>query len=128
MKKLGLFVVVLLVTATVEMAKAQEKLQVYPINVNVENLDRYLLLSASQEEQVKSISDYFMQEQAESFTFDKSMQEKQMHNVMLGNLKLMREVLSQEQYKKYVAALNVTYNNYRMNGSEVSAINYADND
>lgn len=128
MKKLGLFVVVLLVTATVEMAKAQEKLQVYPINVNVENLDRYLLLSASQEEQVKSISDYFMQEQAESFTFDKSMQEKQMHKVILGNLKLMREVLSQAQYKKYVAALNVTYNNYRMNGSEVSAINYADND
>jgi len=127
MKKLGLLVVALLVTATVEMAKAQEKLQVYPINVNVENLDRYLLLSSSQEEQVKSINDYFMQEQAESFTFDKSMQDKQMHNVMLGNLKLMREVLSQEQYKKYVAALNVTYNNYRMNGSKVSAINYADN-
>ena len=37
-----------------------------------------------------------------------------MRQAVYGNLKLMREALNEDQYRKYVTLLNVTNNNNRM--------------
>lgn len=36
-----------------------------------------------------------------------------MHQAVYGNLKLMKQVLTPDQYRKYVTLLNVTNNNNR---------------
>ena len=36
---------------------------------------------------------------------------EQMEETLYGNLKLMKGVLSQEQYRKYVTLINITHNN-----------------
>ena len=39
--------------------------------------------------------------------------DKKMRQAVYGNLKLMKKVLTPEQYRKYVVLLNVTNNNNR---------------
>ena len=41
------------------------------------------------------------------------MRDKKMRQAVYGNLKLMKKVLTPEQYRKYVILLNVTNNNNR---------------
>ena len=41
------------------------------------------------------------------------MRDKKMRQAVYGNLKLMKKVLTPEQYRKYVVLLNVTNNNNR---------------
>ena len=42
------------------------------------------------------------------------MRDKRMRQAVFGNLKLMKKALSTDQYRKYVALINVTNNNNRM--------------
>ena len=42
------------------------------------------------------------------------MRGKRMRQAVFGNLKLMKKALSTDQYRKYVALINVTNNNNRM--------------
>ena len=52
-----------------------------------------------------------MDKQRETRYSKDDLREKKLLEAVYGNLKLMKEVLTQEQYRKYVTLLNVTNNN-----------------
>lgn len=79
-------------------------------NINITKLSNYLKLSSDQTEKVANISDYFT-EQMEKATRSKKNQEQLLHNAVYGNLKLMKQTLSSEQYAKYTQLMNVTLQN-----------------
>ncbi len=60
-----------------------------------------------------NINEFFLDKQRESLRASESQQQKKMHQAVYGNLKLMKKVLTPDQYRKYVTLLNVTNNNNR---------------
>lgn len=52
--------------------------------------------------------------QSEGLRGSHKMRDKRMRQAVFGNLKLMKKALSTDQYRKYVALINVTNNNNRM--------------
>lgn len=84
-----------------------------PFAINFEKLSNYLQLSSYQANEVANINEYFMDMQEESLRSGSKMRDKKMHQAIYGNLKLMKKVLTPEQYRKYVILLNVTNNNNR---------------
>ena len=78
-----------------------------------EKLSNYLQLSSYQANEVANINEYFLDMQGESLRASEKMRDKKMRQAVYGNLKLMKKVLTPEQYRKYVVLLNVTNNNNR---------------
>lgn len=62
-------------------------------------------------EEVSRIKDFFIEQQQDSFSTNPERYSEQMEETLYGNLKLMKGVLSQEQYRKYVTLINITHNN-----------------
>ncbi len=81
-----------------------------PFDVQFGQLAAFLELSPFQWDEVKSINDYFVEMQKKSLSGFPKQKEKQMKTAVYGNLKLMKEALNSEQYRKYVTLLNVTNN------------------
>ncbi len=79
-------------------------------NINVYKLGRYLNLTPDQSSEVENICDYFTDQMKEA-TASKKNQEEKLHNAVYGNLKLMKQALTPEQYAKYAKLLNITLNN-----------------
>lgn len=79
-------------------------------NINISKLSNYLKLSSAQTEEVANISVFF-DEQMGRATRAKKNQDKMLQNAVYGNLKLMKQTLSPEQYAKYVKLMNVTLQN-----------------
>ncbi|MDR3118675.1 MAG: hypothetical protein LBU44_04545 [Mediterranea sp.] len=79
-------------------------------NINISKLSSYLKLSSAQAEEVTNISMFF-DEQMGRATRAKKNQDKMLQNAVYGNLKLMKQALSPEQYAKYVKLINVTLQN-----------------
>ena len=63
-----------------------------------------------QSEEVANICDYFS-EQMNRATTAKKNQEAKLHTAVYGNLKLMKQTLTREQYAKYVSLMNATLKN-----------------
>ena len=84
-----------------------------PFVMRVEQLAKYLDLTASQRDEVEQICAYFQDKQRESLK-STTRQEAKMEEAVYGNLKLMRKTLTTDQYRKYVMLLNATYNNNRL--------------
>lgn len=82
-----------------------------PFAINFDKLSNYLQLSSAQADEVYKINDYFIDKQKETRYSKDDLREKKLLEAVYGNLKLMKEVLTQEQYRKYVTLLNVTNNN-----------------
>ncbi|MCD8261119.1 MAG: hypothetical protein LUD15_06205, partial [Bacteroides sp.] len=82
----------------------------YNIDINVNKLSAYLELSASQVEEVANISSYFS-DKMYSASRAKKGQQKKLHEAVYGNLKLMKNTLTPEQYAKYLKLINVTVKN-----------------
>ena len=113
MRKLIMAVAVLGMSATMNFAKAQcvnEYGNKEPFAVEFSRLSSYLGLAPYQMEEVLNINDYFVQEQRKSLS-------KRLQKAVYGNLKLMKEALTADQYRKYVILLNVTNNNNRLTGA-----------
>ena len=81
--------------------------------MRVEQLAKYLDLTASQRDEVEQICAYFQEKQRESLK-STTRQEAKMEEAVYGNLKLMRKTLTTDQYRKYVTLLHATYNNNRL--------------
>ena len=112
-------VVVLGMSATMNFAKAQcvnEYGNKEPFAVEFSRLSSYLGLAPYQMEEVLNINDYFVQEQRKSLSKDLKRQDERLQKAVYGNLKLMKEALT-DQYRKYVILLNVTNNNNRLTGA-----------
>lgn len=113
-------VAVLGMSATMNFAKAQcvnEYGNKEPFAVEFSRLSSYLGLAPYQMEQVLNINDYFVQEQRKSLSKDLKRQDERLQKAVYGNLKLMKEALTADQYRKYVILLNVTNNNNRLTGA-----------
>lgn len=113
-------VAVLGMSATMGFAKAQcvnEYGNKEPFAVEFSRLSSYLGLAPYQMEEVLNINDYFVQEQRKSLSKDLKRQDERLQKAVYGNLKLMKEALTADQYRKYVILLNVTNNNNRLTGA-----------
>ena len=108
MKRLGMAVAALVFCATISFGQDLSK---ESFSINFDKLSSYLELAPSQMNEVSSISQYFTEKQNESFSGNPVRQEKKMQQAVYGNLKLMKKALTEDQYRKYVAILNVTNNN-----------------
>ena len=120
MRKLIMAVAVLGMSATMNFAKAQcvnEYGNKEPFAVEFSRLSSYLGLAPYQMEEVLNINDYFVQEQRKSLSRDLKRQDERLQKAVYGNLKLMKEALTADQYRKYVILLNVTNNNNRLTGA-----------
>lgn len=120
MRKLIMAVAVLGMSATMGFAKAQcvnEYGNKEPFAVEFSRLSSYLGLAPYQMEEVFNINDYFVQEQRKSLSKDLKRQDERLQKAVYGNLKLMKEALTADQYRKYVILLNVTNNNNRLTGA-----------
>ena len=120
MRKLIMAVAVLGMSATMNFAKAQcvnEYGNREPFAVEFSRLSSYLGLAPYQMEEVLNINDYFVQEQRKSLSKDLKRQDERLQKAVYGNLKLMKEALTADQYRKYVILLNVTNNNNRLTGA-----------
>ena len=120
MRKLIMTVAVLGMSATMNFAKAQcvnEYGNKEPFAVEFSRLSSYLGLAPYQMEEVLNINDYFVQEQRKSLSKDLKRQDERLQKAVYGNLKLMKEALTADQYRKYVILLNVTNNNNRLTGA-----------
>ena len=120
MRKLIMAVAVLGMSATMNFAKAQcvnEYGNKEPFAVEFSRLSSYLGLAPYQMEEVLNINDYFVQEQRKSLSKDLKRQDERLQKAVYGNLKLMNEALTADQYRKYVILLNVTNNNNRLTGA-----------
>ena len=120
MRKLIMAVAVLGMSATMNFAKAQcvnEYGNKEPFAVEFSRLSSYLGLAPYQMEEVLNINDYFVQEQRKSLSKDLKRQDERLQKAVYGNLKLMKEALTADQYRKYVILLNVTNNNIRLTGA-----------
>ena len=120
MRKLIRAVAVLGMSATMNFAKAQcvnEYGNKEPFAVEFSRLSSYLGLAPYQMEEVLNINDYFVQEQRKSLSKDLKRQDERLQKAVYGNLKLMKEALTADQYRKYVILLNVTNNNNRLTGA-----------
>jgi len=115
-----LIMAVLGMSATMNFAKAQcvnEYGNKEPFAVEFSRLSSYLGLAPYQMEEVLNINDYFVQEQRKSLSKDLKRQDERLQKAVYGNLKLMKEALTADQYRKYVILLNVTNNNNRLTGA-----------
>ena len=120
MRKLIMAVAVLGMSATMNFAKAQcvnEYGNKEPFAVEFSRLSSYLGLAPYQMEEVLNINDYFVQEQRKSLSKDLKRQDERLQKAVYGNLKLMKEAWTADQYRKYVILLNVTNNNNRLTGA-----------
>ena len=120
MRKLIMAVAVLGMSATMNFANAQcvnEYGNKEPFAVEFSRLSSYLGLAPYQMEEVLNINDYFVQEQRKSLSKDLKRQDERLQKAVYGNLKLMKEALTADQYRKYVILLNVTNNNNRLTGA-----------
>ncbi|MDH6358124.1 hypothetical protein [Parabacteroides sp. PF5-9] len=123
MKRLVLAVAALVFSATMSLTQAQDASK-QPFSSGFSQLSSFLELAPYQKSEVAKINDYFMEMQSNSLTATSDLKEQKMHQAVYGNLKLMKEVLTAEQYRKYVMLLNITNNNNRLLGDYVVADTY----
>lgn len=112
MKRLGMTLVVALAFATNLLAvgkqPATEK-ENWKVNINVNQLSKYLQLTGSQKEEVADICAYFNEQMVRASRSSK--QQQMLQKAVYGNLKLMKQTLDEKQYSEYVRLLNVTLRN-----------------
>lgn len=120
MKKISLlFVVSLLVSATCfgETNKASVSgTTSWSWTVNASRLSRCLELNSAQYDEVTMACEYFADKLLKAANSKKEdLRSALVKKAVLGNLKLMREALNTEQYKKYISLLNLTLQNKGLN-------------
>jgi hypothetical protein len=112
MKRLSMAIAALLLSATVSFAQNDNvKLTQSPFVVSFDKLNKYLQLQPSQTTKVDNINTYFIEKQEESLRAGSKRQIAKLHDALYGNLKLMKEALTPDQYKKYLQLINATVNN-----------------
>ena len=111
MKKIGMTIVAALcIAATTYAAGNQPTTAKWEGNINVTKLGQYLKLNSAQSEDVSNICSYFTEQMGRA-TSSKKNKDAKLYNAVYGNLKLMRQTLTNEQYSKYAALMNVTLKN-----------------
>jgi hypothetical protein len=113
MKRLVTIVAALAISVTMSFAQ-NAKTGNEPFKADFSKLSSYLELEPYQMTEVYKINEFFIQKQSESFVKNPLVQDVKMRDAVYGNLKLMKDVLNPEQYRKYVTVINVTNNNNKV--------------
>ena len=118
MKKVILSAMVVLFSTTAFANKAKvtkfENAENLSISINVSSLEDYLSLNSLQTEEVECISDYF-EWQLNSSRYKKADRKKAtIKKAVYVNLKSMKNVLTETQYKMYLQLMNTTLKNKRL--------------
>lgn len=110
MKRIVLAITIALFIGNYSFAIGNQPVPKWNSNINVNKLSSYLKLESSQTEEVNNITAYFSEQMTQA-TRSKKNQNKKLANAVYGNLKLMKQTLTKEQYTKYLKLLNVTLQN-----------------
>lgn len=108
MKRLAIFFVAALAMSATSFAGEKAKSQNWTISMNVSKLGEYLKLSGNQYSEVAAISDFLNEKMQSAANSKEAKQGKRLREAVYGNFKLMKNTLSDEQYRKYVRLMNVT--------------------
>ena len=101
---------ILMAFAANENAKNTNVTAAYDMRVNYRSLANALNLSADQLESVKDIHSTFCVEMMNAANAPKEQQAQFVDKAVAKDLKYMRYVLGNDQYRKYVMLLNATMN------------------
>ena len=103
-----------------------EQTEETPFAINFQQLGKYLQLETTQMEPVYQINEAFRANQEEAQSHGAKRKRELIKQALLVNLKQMKEVLSEAQYRDYVAILNVTNNNNRLLSNSLTDIYLAE--
>ena len=103
-----------------------EQTEETPFAINFQQLGKYLQLETTQMEPVYQINEAFRANQEEAQSRGAKRKRELIKQALLVNLKQMKEVLSEAQYRNYVAILNVTNNNNRLLSNSLTDIYLAE--
>lgn len=98
-----------------EKLNATNNANAYNMSVNYDKLAESLGLSTDQAEAVEDIHTSFCAEMMNAANADKDERKALVNKAVLKDLKHMRYVLTNEQYRKYCMLLNTTFNNRGLN-------------
>lgn len=85
-------------------------------SVNAGRLTNYLELGSNQYDEVSAACEYFADNLLRAArSKNEASRAELVRKAVLGNLKLMRNALDNQQYKKYVTLLNLTLHNKGLN-------------
>ena len=111
MRKIFVTVMVLMgVLGTMNMNAANNDEVTY--NANAKSLGKYLELAIEQQQVVDRLNDDFIKAQVASTS------DQELNAVVKENIKQMRRTLDLKQMRKYIALLNVTANNKKLNSTD----------
>lgn len=115
MKRLFLSVIMVLGLSTVCFSQNKQEINDLNIEIPLPKLARYLNLNSTQYDNVENAIDFFS-DKMQSAKYSKGRRQiKNLNEAIFGNLKLMRSILSQSQYKKYLQLINAELKNKDLN-------------
>lgn len=103
-----------------------EQTEETPFAINFQQLGKYLQLETTQMEPVYQINEAFRANQEEAQSRGAKRKGELMKQALLVNLKQMKEVLSEAQYRDYLTILNVTNNNNQLLNNSLTDIYLAE--
>ena len=113
MKKLIVMVAILLATSFPAMAEDTNSnsvnlVEAYDINVNINSLVRYLELSKDQVSSVESVQRVFSESLRCAAVMEDESRNNMVKNAIDYDLRNLKYILDDKQYRKYVRVLNAT--------------------
>lgn len=107
MKRIGLILVAVMLCVSVCFAQ-QPRISQRDFVIDMDRVGRYLELTLFQKEEMKEINQHFKQQQQRSARYDGERRTRYKQKAVLENLVLVKEVLTIEQYRKYLTLMNLT--------------------
>lgn len=98
-----------------ENAASVNNVEAYDMSVNMNKLSEALALTADQKEAVAEIHHTFAAEMLFAAQYNKEERTVRMSEAVSKDIKWMRYVLNDKQYRKYLLLLNTTLNNRGLN-------------
>ena len=119
MKKMILTLVAMLSMTTAfaegEMAMGTSNMEAYELNINMDKLSEALNLADDQKEAVADINHTFASELMFAAQYNANDRKKLVARALDNNIKWMRYVLDEKQFRTYLTLLNSTINNRGLN-------------
>lgn len=124
MKRIFLSVIMVLGLSTVCFSQNKQEVNDLNIEISLPKLARYLNLNSIQYDNVENAINFFSDKMKYAKYSKSKRQIKYLNEAVYGNLKLMRNTLSQNQYRKYLQLINAELKNrglstYIRNNSEI---------
>lgn len=124
MKRLGVIVAMMAMAITVTFAQGKDNSK----GVSFERLSSYLQLKPNQVDKVYKINEFFVNQLGQPLSseslFNNDRSKEEIENALIGNLSLMKRALTDEQYEKYVALINVTRENHKIEDESPALARY----